>query len=76
MLIETLRLPLTKNCKIPQPEGRQAKSVNHRTDHEEAGDPAEIQWLPRISPDIDQLGKTGAGVSPGGVLVTLPPRAK
>ena len=46
-------------------EGRQAKSVAHRTDYEEASGPTEIQWLPGISLDTDRLGKKrGSGVSP------------
>ena len=48
-----------------QPEGRQAKSVAHRTDYEEANGLAEIQWLPGISSDNNRLGKR-RGSSPKG----------
>ena len=48
-----------------QPEGRQAKCVTHRTDYEEAGGLALVQWLPGIKSDSDRLGKQrGPGVSP------------
>ena len=38
-----------------QHEGRQAKCVTHRTGYEGAGGLMEIQWLPGITPDKNQL---------------------
>ena len=66
-------LPTTKNCKIPQHEGRQAKSDAHRTDYEEAsGISVATGPLHCLCP----IGSSGVRGIPGGVLVTLPPRAK
>ena len=48
-----------------QPEGRQARLVNHRTGYEEAGGKEVFQWQRGISPDRVRLDKQrGTGVSP------------
>ena len=54
LLSETRRLPPIRNRNNSQPEGRQAKYVNHRTGYEGAGGPVEISgnWVsPLIQTD-------------------------
>ena len=56
--------PPPENSNTSQPEGRQAKLVEHRADYEGAGGKEVFQWLPGIFPATDRLDKTGSGVSP------------
>ena len=60
----------------PQPEGRQAKFVNCRTDYEEAGGQRKFggNWVSKLwSVRLDKSGDRGV---PGGVLVTFSPWKK
>ena len=77
-LWELLRLPSTKTCKIPEPEGPCRKKLEttlsprgdsrsaaaHRTNYEGAEGPKEIQRQLGITPDTNRLDKTGGLGSP------------
>ena len=58
------------------PEGRQAKSVTHHTDYEEAGGKRDIQWLRSVPLLASDWAKNGSRGVPGGVLVTFSPWKK